>query len=152
MDSLSLVVPPFWQHLPVMENFCEIFLGSKGSQIHNVLKTQDAVRKSVERVFQVLFRRIKLLYVACEFWNIEKMLKIATVAVALHNMIVEDERSGYVSHGTSGRSQNFTECDDADIRFISLQSGEIPVSTRDSVFVSDDIKVCAKKNLPPAHS
>lgn len=102
--QIHLVILPDWRPLSVMGNFNEMFLRSQGSQFHTVLKTQEAVRKSVERVYGVLFCLFLLLYVACKFWNTGKMLSIATAAILLHNMVVEDEKSGYVPDGRAGRS------------------------------------------------
>lgn len=72
------------------------------------------------------------------------MQRIASSAVALHNKIVKDNRSGFVSHRTAGRGQYSTDDSDADICFIDLNPAETFESQRDLVVVSDDIKVSAK--------
>ncbi|CDF33411.1 unnamed protein product [Chondrus crispus] len=75
-------------------------------------KLQEGVRKCVERVFGVLFRRFKLLYFACELWSVERMKTIAEAAVILHNQIVEARRDSYCSDGAGGLSANFNSDDD----------------------------------------
>lgn len=103
---------------------------------------QEAVRKCIERVFGVLYRRFKILFIACEYWSVEKMRSVSETAVILHNMIVEQRRASYSSDGTAGRSSLFfNELESNDITFINSAPGETPLFSQTSVTVSDDIKV-----------
>lgn len=67
----------------------------------------EAVRKCVERVFGVLYRRFKLLYISCECWTMSKIQVVCKAAVSIHNMIVEIRIDRYNSDDTAGRSQYF---------------------------------------------
>lgn len=103
---------------------------------------QEAIRKSVERVFGVLFKRFKLLFVACEYWSVDKMKSIATTAVILHNMIVEARRSSYTSDGTAGRSRYFDEDEESnEIDFIHCSPGSTALFENSNITISDDIKI-----------
>lgn len=100
---------------------------------------QEAVRKCVERVFGVLFRRFKLLYIASEFWTMDKMHWLATAAVCLHNLIVEDRRESYTSDGANGASLFNNLSDDcSDITFHTV--GSLTMN-EENFTASDDIKV-----------
>lgn len=73
---------------------------------------QEGVRKAVERVFGVLFRRFKIMFIASELWSASDMNTIATACVILHNMIVEARRDSYTSDGGKGLSSYFCEEND----------------------------------------
>lgn len=100
---------------------------------------QEGVRKCVERVFGVLFRCFKLMYIASELWTVEKMRWMATAAICLHNIIVEDRREGYQSDGAGGASLAFNvQNDTTDITFHQTPS----LTTEFEAFtVHDSIKV-----------
>lgn len=103
---------------------------------------QEAIRKSVERVFGVLFKRFKLLFVACEYWSVNKMKIIATAAVIIHNMIVEFRFSGCASDGTAGRSRFYEEDHEInEIDFMHCSPGNTALFENCNVTVSDDIKI-----------
>jgi Plant transposon protein len=58
-------------------------------------KHQEGARKSVERVFGVLFKRFGILYRPCRIWHMEEMTTAATACVIIHNMIVSQRRDKY---------------------------------------------------------
>lgn len=102
---------------------------------------QEAIRKSIERVFGVLYKRFKLLFVACEFWTVAKMKSIATAAVILHNMVVEERKGSYSSDGTAGRSTFYNNDEDSnELMFVHRSPADI-VLRQSSAVVSDDIKI-----------
>jgi hypothetical protein len=59
---------------------------------------QESARKSVERVFGVLFKRFQILYRPSRLWHKHKMTKILKTCVIIHNMVAEERKHLY--HGT----------------------------------------------------
>lgn len=53
------------------------------------VKAQEGVGKCIERVFGLLFRQCRIMFVAKELWTATRMKSIATAHVILHNMTVE---------------------------------------------------------------
>lgn len=107
----------------------------------NFASNQEGIRKCVERVFVVLFKRFKLLFIACEFWSIDKMKQIVTAVVIIHNMIVEVRRENYESDGTADQSRFFNAQDVShQFSFVRSSPGNV-VLERTTTTVSDDIKV-----------
>ena len=92
---------------PSWKIFIKTIPSATSTKMKYFSKCQEGVRKCVERVFGVLFRRFKLLYVASEFWTVSKMRDVASCAVCLHNMIVEERRDFYHSDGSGGMSGTF---------------------------------------------
>lgn len=87
------------------------------------VKAQEGVRKCVERIFGVPFRRFKILFVASELWDPEKMEMIAKCCVILHNMIVEQRRDTYTSDGGRGLSRHYSEeNDETDLRVVHVET------------------------------
>ena len=56
---------------------------------------QESVRKSVERVFGVLFQRFGILRAPSRLWRKEDMRYVISACVIIHNMIVEHRKHGY---------------------------------------------------------
>lgn len=84
---------------------------SKNWEIHtstekNVLfsKNVEAVRNCIERVSGVLCRSFKMLFIASEFWAVEKMKIISEAAFIINNRNVEECRDRYTSDGSAGGS------------------------------------------------
>lgn len=73
---------------------------------------QEGVRKCVERVFGVLFRRFKIMFTASELHSSADMMCIAKACAILHNMVVEVRREFYTGDGGSGLSAFFCNEDD----------------------------------------
>ncbi|XP_024016262.1 uncharacterized protein LOC112089741 [Eutrema salsugineum] len=61
-------------------------------------KTQESVRKDVERAFGVLQARFAIVKNPALIWDKVKIGKIMRACIILHNMIVEDERDGYTQY------------------------------------------------------
>ena len=61
-------------------------------------KTQEAVRKDVERVFGVLQARFAVVKSPSNLWDKNKIANIMRACIILHNMIVEDERDSYTQY------------------------------------------------------
>eukprot|EP00173_Palmaria_palmata_P000895 Plantae.Rhodophyta-Palmaria_palmata.ctg14594.p1 GENE.Plantae.Rhodophyta-Palmaria_palmata.ctg14594~~Plantae.Rhodophyta-Palmaria_palmata.ctg14594.p1 ORF type:complete len:146 (+),score=19.96 Plantae.Rhodophyta-Palmaria_palmata.ctg14594:386-823(+) len=76
-------------------------------------KSQEAVRKCVERVFGVLFRRFRVMFVASELLSAEKMQIVAKACIILHNMVVEQRRDSYTGDGAHGASASYNAATDA---------------------------------------
>ncbi|XP_070675721.1 uncharacterized protein [Malus domestica] len=57
---------------------------------------QGAYRKDVERVFGILQARWKIIKEPAKGWSRENLDSIIMSCIILHNMIVEDERDGYI--------------------------------------------------------
>ncbi|XP_013617364.1 PREDICTED: uncharacterized protein LOC106323855 [Brassica oleracea var. oleracea] len=64
-------------------------------------KRQESTRKDVERAFGVLQSRFAIVKNSALKWDKEKIGKVMRACVILHNMIVEDERQGYILANTS---------------------------------------------------
>ncbi|XP_056842126.1 uncharacterized protein LOC130495088 [Raphanus sativus] len=56
---------------------------------------QEGTRKDIERAFGVLQARFAIVKNPVLFWDKDKIWNIMMACIILHNMIVEDERSGY---------------------------------------------------------
>ena len=74
---------------------------------------QEAVRKSVERVFCVLFQRFNVLYLPSRLWYTEDMRTIMSASVVIHNMFVEERRGNIWKNGMGGIRQDFLVDSDA---------------------------------------
>ncbi|XP_048633801.1 uncharacterized protein LOC125608057 isoform X1 [Brassica napus] len=69
------------------------------SEKHSLFaKTQEAVRKDVERAFGVLQARFAVVKNPSKLWDKDKIANIMKACIILHNMIVEDERSSYTQY------------------------------------------------------
>ena len=64
-------------------------------------KVQEATRKDVERAFGVLQARFAIVKNPVRTLNKEKIGKIMRACIILHNMIVENERDGYMRYDIS---------------------------------------------------
>ena len=87
----------------------------------------NRVIKCVERVFGVLFRGLKSLFIASELWNPGKMKTIFDAAVIMNNQNFEDRRDCYSGDGAKGLSANFLEDEDESrIVLHSVTNNKIP--------------------------
>uniref|UniRef100_A0A0D3AT07 DDE Tnp4 domain-containing protein n=1 Tax=Brassica oleracea var. oleracea TaxID=109376 RepID=A0A0D3AT07_BRAOL len=69
------------------------------SEKHSLFaKTQEAIRKDVERAFGVLQARFAVVKNPSKLWDKEKIANIMKACIILHNMIVEDERSTFTQY------------------------------------------------------
>ena len=74
---------------------------------------QEAVRKSVERVFGVLFKRFNVLYMPFRLWYTEDMRTIMSACVVIHNVLEEERRGNIWKNGMGGIRQDFLVDSDA---------------------------------------
>jgi hypothetical protein len=82
---------------PRWSRFVSTFRDPKKPEEHDFNDRQEAVRKSVERVFGVLFKRFNILYQPSRLHHVETMRSVVLACVILHNMIVEVRRDGSAS-------------------------------------------------------
>ncbi|XP_021734051.1 putative nuclease HARBI1 [Chenopodium quinoa] len=61
-------------------------------------KKQESYRKDVERAFGVLQARFTIIRQPSLAWSTEILWKIVMACIIMHNMIVEDERDGYLHY------------------------------------------------------
>uniref|UniRef100_A0A0D3API2 Myb-like domain-containing protein n=1 Tax=Brassica oleracea var. oleracea TaxID=109376 RepID=A0A0D3API2_BRAOL len=61
-------------------------------------KTQETVRKDVERAFGVLQARFAVVKNPSKLWDKDKIANIMRACIILHNMIVEEERSSFTQY------------------------------------------------------
>ena len=81
------------------------------SEKHSLFaKTQEAVRKDVERAFGVLQSRFAVVKNPSKLWDKDKIANIMKACIILHNMIVEDERSTYTQYNV----REFQESEEED--------------------------------------
>ncbi|PXF43957.1 hypothetical protein BWQ96_06267 [Gracilariopsis chorda] len=106
-------------------------------------RRQESVRKVVERVFGVLYRWFKSLFVKTERFNMENVRGMATAAVVMHNMIVKHLRTSYSSICAAVVSRFFNEDEDC-TDFVVEQLNELDVTVIvNKLYVTDDIKLSA---------
>jgi hypothetical protein len=65
--------------------------------------TQESCRKDMERAFEVLQAKFKIIQNPARLWSHRKLNAIMRACVILHNMVIEDERNIY-SHPTDTAS------------------------------------------------
>ncbi|XP_024010052.1 putative nuclease HARBI1 [Eutrema salsugineum] len=68
----------------------------QGEKARKFAEVQQSTRKDVERAFGVLQSRFAIIKNPALFWDKAKIGKIMRVCIILYNMIVEDERDGYM--------------------------------------------------------
>ncbi|PXF50034.1 hypothetical protein BWQ96_00194 [Gracilariopsis chorda] len=65
-------------------------------------RRQEGVRKSVERVFGVLFARFNILKYPGRLHKRADLINVLKACCIIHNMIVEEEKESYSGHGAGG--------------------------------------------------
>uniref|UniRef100_A0A0D3DB79 DDE Tnp4 domain-containing protein n=1 Tax=Brassica oleracea var. oleracea TaxID=109376 RepID=A0A0D3DB79_BRAOL len=81
-------------------------------------KTQEAVRKDVERAFGVLQARFAVVKNPSKLWDKDKISNIMRACIILHNMIVEDERASFTQYNAF----EFQEREDEDSFSVNMPS------------------------------
>ncbi|XP_033134269.1 putative nuclease HARBI1 [Brassica rapa] len=80
------------------------------SEKHSLFaKTQEAVRKDVERAFGVLQARFAVVRNPSNLWDKHKIGNIMRACIILHNMIVEDERAERTQYVVPGYEESEEE-------------------------------------------
>ena len=88
----SRIVFPKWA------TFIQSIILPQGEKNSLFAKTQEAVRKDVERAFGVLRARFAVVKNPSKLWDKDKIANIMRACIILHNMIVEDERSSFTQY------------------------------------------------------
>ena len=83
---------------PKWATFIQSIRLPKGEKHSLFAKTQESVRKDVERAFGVLQARFAVVRNPSKLWDKEKIGNIMRACIILHNMIVEDERSSFTQY------------------------------------------------------
>ena len=81
-------------------------------------KTQEAVRKDVERAFGVLQARFAVVKNPSKLWDKDKISNIMRACIILHNMIVKDERASFTQYNAF----EFQEREDEDSFSVNMPS------------------------------
>ena len=81
-------------------------------------KTQETVRKDVERAFGVMQARFAVVKNPSKLWDKDKISNTMRACIILHNMIVEDERASFTQFNTF----EFQEREDEDSFSINMPS------------------------------
>ena len=81
-------------------------------------KTQEAVRKDVERAFGVLQARFAVVKNPSKLWDKYKISNIMRAYIILHNMIVEDKRASFTQYNAF----EFQEREDEDSFSVNMPS------------------------------
>ncbi|KAE8982504.1 hypothetical protein PR003_g24915 [Phytophthora rubi] len=63
----------------------------QGNKHKRYAVAQQAVRKDVERTFDVLQQRFRIIALPCKLWKVDAMNDVMLACIILHNMIVEVE-------------------------------------------------------------
>jgi hypothetical protein len=83
---------------PTWAMFVMSYSNLQGNKRVHFTKAQEAVRKYVERAFGVLQARFSMVRGTARFWDKDTLWYIMTVAVIMHNMIIENERDEEVDY------------------------------------------------------
>ena len=78
---------------PQWATFVKTIQSPLGNKRKYFAKTQEAVRKDVERAFGVLQSRFAIVHGPAHFWDKDTLREIITACVIMHNMIIEDEQN-----------------------------------------------------------
>ena len=81
-------------------------------------KSQEAVRKDVERAFGVLQARFAVVKNPSKLWDKYKISNIMRAYIILHNMIVEDKRASFTQYNAF----EFQEREDEDSFSVNMPS------------------------------
>lgn len=65
-------------------------------------RLHEALRKDVERLYEVTTARFHILLHPAEFHSVDRIVRPAKAVAILHNMVVVSRRDGYVSRGRMG--------------------------------------------------
>jgi hypothetical protein len=77
---------------PSLAMFVKAFQCPQGNKKVHFTRAQEALRKDVERIFEVLQSLFAMVRGPARWWSKEDLWFIMQACVILHNMIIEDER------------------------------------------------------------
>lgn len=126
---------------PTWQIFLKTLSAASSSKDKYFAKCQESVRKVVERVFSVQFRRFQILESPSELMDPETMALITRTCVIMNNMIVEVRRENYSSDGGRGLSRHYdVEKDETDLQLLPLPEEDHTARQEQTVPVLDSIK------------
>lgn len=86
---------------------------------------QEGVRKCIERVFGVLFKRFGILDTPGRLWKNDDMRFILQACTIIHNMVVEKRKGNYVGDGIGGLREDRIERENSgQFTNLTVQHGE----------------------------
>ena len=109
---------------PAFRIFVRTIADSTTRKEKNFAQVQEGVRKSVERVFGVLFQRIHILKNPGRLWELDDMQLVMRTCVILHNMIVECRKEDYVGDGAGGLRKDIGGREVVDVEWVAVDSQE----------------------------
>lgn len=99
---------------PEWATFVQAFRIPQGLKAKLFSERQESSRKDVERAFGVLQARFAIIRNPAFLWKIEVVQKIMIACIILHNMIVEDEREGYLRNEEYEDFRQFDQVENVD--------------------------------------
>lgn len=117
----------------------------------NFAKTQESVRKDIERAFGVLVKRFELLNKAFRNWSSEDITDVIDCAIIIHNMIVQERRSQYltsqvceeqptsVSNAVAGDLEEIIEDPPVVTLFAQEEQGQLALGSEATQFTQQQI-------------
>ena len=109
----------------------EVFVKTVGTPTTNNQKTysamQDGARKSVERVFGVLFKQFAILFLPGRLWFSEEMAFVMKVCCILYYITVEERVGGSVWDGVGGIRAHLASEENTEL--VSLETGMLGLQT-----------------------
>ena len=108
-----------------------MFVKTVGTPTSNKQKTyspiQEGARKSVERVFGVLFKQFAILFLPGWLWFSEEMAFVMKACCILHNMTVEERVGGFVGDEVGGIRAHLASEENTEL--VSLETGMFGLQT-----------------------
>uniref|UniRef100_A0A0D3DPJ6 Zinc finger GRF-type domain-containing protein n=1 Tax=Brassica oleracea var. oleracea TaxID=109376 RepID=A0A0D3DPJ6_BRAOL len=118
---------------PKWSTFIQSISHPQGPKAELFAKVQEATRKYVERAFGVLQTRFAIVKNPALSLDKEKIGKIMTACIILHNMIVENERDGYTWYDIS-------EFEEGDVTRSSRVDTDRPTNIANMLGIQNDVR------------
>ena len=118
---------------PKWSTFIQSISLPQGPKAELFAKVQEATRKYVERAFGVLQTRFAIVKNPALSLDKEKIGKIMTACIILHNMIVENERDGYTWYDIS-------EFEEGDVTRSSRVDTDRPTNIANMLGIQNDVR------------
>lgn len=81
----------------------------QGKKAERLVEVQEAARKSVERVFCVLFKWFGVLQRPSRFWFSSDMQKVTQACCPIHNLLIENRKEWFIGNGVRVVRQNLAD-------------------------------------------
>ncbi|XP_024016234.1 uncharacterized protein LOC112089716 [Eutrema salsugineum] len=122
---------------PKWATFVRSFTHPEGEKAKLFAKCQESVRKDVERAFGVLQARFAIVKNPALIWDKVKIGKIMRACIILHNMIVQDERNGYIRFNVG----EFTQVESNRTSQVDLAyETDMPSNINNLMGIRDDVR------------